>query len=246
MKKQLYILASMAALLSMSACDAISYEGEYSKDGYYNTKPRVYFETTDSVKICSFSLDESSIETKTVMIPLKTIGKKAEYPMEIIFEVDPTSTAKEGQHYNTIAPVVLEKDSLVAYIKVEAIRKNLPTEEKGDHVLILHIKSTDKYETDKNFVSSVKIKFDDYLAKPEWWDTLFDGAGKAYYYGEYTREKYIKWLSYYNYNREALDQAIYGEDYSVWLFGSFREVYKYFIAHPELGQTFGEYAYILQ
>lgn len=242
MKKQLYTFACSAALLILSACDAISYEGEYSKDGYYNTKPRVYLETTDSVKTCSFSLDENTVETKTMMIPLKIMGKKAESPMEISLEVDPTSTAKEGQHYQSIAPVILEKDSLVAYIKVEAIPKNLPTVEQGNYFLILHIKPTDKYETDKNFVSSVKIKFDDYLAKPEWWDTLFDGVGKAYYYGEYTREKYTKWLSYYNYNREAMDLAIHAEDYTAWLYGSFREVYKYFTAHPELGQTFGPYA----
>lgn len=246
-RRTVRLLVALSSVAFLTACSAISYDGEHTEDGTYTGQPRVYLLATDTLAHCSFALDAPDVTTKTVRIPVQLMGYKPQTPLPITVTIDPASTAQQGTQYDALATVQFAPDSLRAWIEVQVQRNGLPNTEQGNYFLRLHLVSGSGYVVERDVPSTVTISMDDYLAKPEWWDTMFGGLFKTYYFGEYTREKYIKWLEQYNYDVARMEQEVspYNENYSAWLFGSFRKVYQYFAAHPELNQTFGTYAYTL-
>ena len=65
--------------LTGQACSGIDYDGEYSKEGYFEGGNQVYFDlqnTTDTLYNYSFGTQPTSVTTDTVNIKVKIAGVK--------------------------------------------------------------------------------------------------------------------------------------------------------------------------
>lgn len=226
-RKTIYLYITLLIGL-LTACDGITYEGDFTNDGTYQGLPRVYFNATDTMKTVSFGLDADTVKMKTLLVPVKLTGARRTQPMTVVLEVDPSSTAVQGKQYE-LGEVTFDKDSLTAYIKLTVLRSGLPSDEEGNYFVNLHLKSTAEYSVDSNnFSTSVKIKMNDYLAKPAWWDTFSEGVAKEYYYGEFTRIKYLKWLEYYGFDEKKMEISIIEDLGYNWIYTTLKSTYLYF------------------
>lgn len=237
MKKYLLFL-SLAVLLA--ACNGITYEGEFSKDGYYTARPVAYFLDADTFRLCTFAYEQSSVESKKYEIPIQFVGGFQPEDVPVKVTVDPASTAIKDKHYASVDVMLWKKGEMTATLQVTALRNSLSKEELDNIYLILNVEPTEEYRTDSGLPHQVKVQLADYLKKPDWWDNPNWEKVKEDYYGEFTNVKYLKWLEFYQYDEKELTDDLFSEKLT-WP-QTFKLVYNYFKEHPELNQVFGPLA----
>ena len=130
MAKHIILIANITAIImSLAACSGIDYNGEYSKDGFYNSENQVYFnfkEASDSIITYSFGVKVADTLTHTVYVPVTLAGKTKDQEQTFKVVVDGTSTAKEGVHFTALKSVYsIPANAMTAYVPVELLRKNL-------------------------------------------------------------------------------------------------------------------------
>ena len=210
MAKHIILIANITAIImSLAACSGIDYDGEYSKDGFYNSENQVYFnfkEASDSIITYSFGVKVADTLTHTVYVPVTLAGKTKDQEQTFKVVVDGTSTAK-----------------------VELLRKNLSGTQNDSIRLVLRIDSNSDLGTRFTQKNKVTIAFDNLLLRPDFWDIFESYWG----IGTYTKAKYTRLLSYYNGDPQEIEKALNDANLQGALYMHVVEVINYFTQHPD-------------
>ena len=216
------------------ACSGIDYDGEYSKEGYFEGGNQVFVDlknTTDTLYNYSFGTQPTSVTTDTVNVKVKIAGVKKSQPQHFKVVVDPSSSAKAGVHFVALDSILtVPADSLTASFPVVLMRQNLSETQNDNIRLILLLKPTDDLGT--RFPDKTKriIAFNNVLEKPDWWDMpLLSSMGLP----AYTPAKYRMLLSFYDSDANKLVKAIRNNRSWTELYRNIQKVVAYFRAHPE-------------
>ncbi len=233
-KTYIFALVATALITALSACSNIDYNGEYSKDGYYNTNNQVYFyykTAADSIINYSFSGKPDDTLTHTVYVPVRLAGKLIDKAQTFKVAVNGASTAKSGEHYSALAPEYsIPAGAMQAYLPIKLIRKNL-SEEKNDSIkLILNLIPTNDLGTRFSKNNKVTITFDNVLMRPDYWDVL-----ELWGIGTYSRAKHKMLLGFYNGDVKGIYDGVTNNPPEALykLYGYVVKIKEYFDAHPE-------------
>ncbi len=228
------ILLAIIAIILVS-CNAISYDKEYSKDGYFHSGSSIYFRTNeqaDTIITYSFGTKWIDVESNIVKVPVQILGMTSNKDLRFSVRVnEELSTAKEGINFNLESKsITLKKDSSLAYIPVELIRKGLATDKEGDMELVLELIDSKDVKVAQGLANRIHIKYNDYLEKPMWWDLWLP----YYKQGEFSRILYLKYLSFFDYDINKFNASL--GDFTGFLLIR-QKVKNYFDEHPEYGIT---------
>ena len=234
MAKHIILIANITAIImSLAACSGIDYNGEYSKDGFYNSENQVYFnfkEASDSIITYSFGVKVADTLTHTVYVPVTLAGKTKDQEQTFKVVVDGTSTAKEGVHFTALNSVYsIPANAMTAYVPVELLRKNLSGTQNDSIRLVLRIDSSSDLGTRFTQKNKVTIAFDNLLLRPDFWDIFESYWG----IGTYTKAKYTRLLSYYNGDPQEIEKALNDANLQGALYMHVVEVINYFTQHPD-------------
>lgn len=233
-------IITITAALFLS-CRQIDYQGEYSKDGFYQGSQSVYFyfaKQTDTLKRYSFGTDWVEHKRQIVKVPVRITGLPAKTPLTFKVTVDENaSSAKPNQHYTPFSgEFQIKPDYVNGYVEIEVWRDNLSSNEKTPVRLVLNLQNTAQLQAAFPDNRKVVVAIDDYLAEPYYW------VYYTYYWGPYSQIKYRKFLEYYNGDPKKLESALTTDFNGVSM--NFVKVYQFFKEHPEYNQVLPATLYI--
>uniref|UniRef100_A0AB33IX88 DUF4843 domain-containing protein n=2 Tax=unclassified Prevotella TaxID=2638335 RepID=A0AB33IX88_9BACT len=231
-----YLCVALAALMGMSACSNIDYDGEYSEDGYYTSPNQVYFyyaNANDTLLNYTFGPVSDTITSHRIDIPVRIAGKAMDRAQTFKVEVDAASTAKAGVHYTALpATFTIAANEVTGNIPVELLRKNLSSTASEGIKLVLRLVNSDDLGVRFGSSNKVTITFDNVLLRPNAvWDFMESYLG----IGPYTTAKYRKLLEYYNGDPAKIEEALSGLNLELYyeIIYHIQDVVAYFNAHPE-------------
>lgn len=229
-----HTLLACTALMGLAACSNIDYDGEYSKDGYYDSPNQVYFyyaNASDTLINYSFGVKPVDTLTHTVYIPVQLAGKMLDREQTFNVSVDAASTAKSGVHYVLSATSFnIPANEKRAYVPIQLLRTGL-SETKYDSIRVV-LRLVPSNDLGVRFAESnkVTVTFDNILMKPDFWEIMETYWGL----GPFTKNKYRKLLSYYDSDEDKIRKILTGTDTTAqgYLYMHVQEVVAYFAAHP--------------
>ena len=201
---------------------------ENGDSGFYDNVYRVYF-PKDSIRY-NFGDKPVELTSYTVNVPVEVLGLPADKEIIIKVSVDEkATTAPEGAYVAVPTEILIKKDSVLAYIPVELIRADIPSEKDTTFHIVLRLEPNDNFELGvKESLQSVVV-FSNFLAKPDWWIGLQD-----YCLGIFQKEKYQKMIELWG-GPITLDDFFFR---SAKIISVAQEMYYYFQEHPEYGMVF--------
>lgn len=166
----------------------------------------------------------------TVEVPVQILGQPAVEGMKIKVKVNPEKTTAEPEFYSSVpSEVMIAKDSITAYIPVELLREDIPSEKDTTFRITLVLEANEYFDLGIKESLETEITFSNYLGEPEWWIGLRD-----YCIGKYHPVKYQKLI-------EIWGGEVKLDDYfsrMTKLIEACKEMYEYFVEHPEYGMEF--------
>ena len=205
MKKQIYFIVAILLTVTMVSCqkELISYQGK--PDIYFNDPIAV---SADSIAI-SYGFTTAQDSVQKVIVDVTGALSSADRPYKL--EVDPSSTAVAGTHYDALPTSFFIKKNQVRdtlYIKFH----RTPDMLTSTPVLVLNLVPNDNFVTEmKNKVVNAttgktlsyiqyRILVNDIIAKPaRWLDS---------YFGTFTRKKLFLICNYLNISPAYLNAGI--------------------------------------
>lgn len=197
MKKSIYIVILAVLPLFFASCDKeidkfdnstnyIYFGIPFVQDQYgRDTKTRV-----DSLSH-SFAMDAIDVTTYTFRIAVNTIGlasaEDRNYTVKVLEnESNVTSDDWEATSIaNTIMKSGIISDTLDLVVKKSDALSN------GWRHIVLQLEANEHFLLGPDSLRTLKISFSNIVTPPSWWDT-WKG-----YFGEFNREKYVKWREIY-------------------------------------------------
>ncbi|MCR9011548.1 DUF4843 domain-containing protein [Gabonibacter chumensis] len=196
--------------------------------GFYDNVYRVYF-PEDSI-LYSFGDKPVEMTSYTVNVPVKILGLPAREGMKIRISVDGKATTAPAEAYRAIpTELSVKKDSVMAYVPVELIRANIPSESDTTFRIVLRLEPNEDFGLGVKESLQTVVVFGGFLAEPEWWRGMQD-----YFWGPFQKEKYQKMM-------EIWGGPISNDDFMrkmAKVVTVAKEMYDYFQAHPEYGMEF--------
>lgn len=228
MKKVFYtLLLPLLAALSLGACQSIEYDGEYSKDGYYESQNNVYFrftEQADTLRFYSFGALPLDTTKQVAEVSVNLSGIPLHRSQKYKVVIDSASTAKAGVHYEAFdLEREIPADSVRASIPITFLRDSLSSE-KDTVSLILHLEATSDLGINFPTANKVEIQVTNVLTEPQVWQYY------VYYFGQFERQKYLMLLSYYDSDENKLWGSIQNDANALFL--NFLKVYRTLQADP--------------
>lgn len=234
MRSIVLALSLLAGLSSLSSCRSVTYDGEWSKDGYYEQPRNVFFELDREANDQEYRLGTMPLAQTEVTLDFPLVhlsGPSSSSPLKYRIVVDPASTAKEGVHFAKLPEYFeLPADSIRGSFPITVLRSAFDTDgDKAETLeLILRLESTTDLRAKYGQSSTLRIRLSNYIKEPEWWEnfqTLF---------GPFTAAKYIKLLEDYDNDENKLVELLSAgdEDAFFLLFRSMKKVKDYFDALP--------------
>lgn len=204
------ITGCLAALSVMTSCNK-------EIEGYSSDTNFVYFdmpyvldqygrETTEREEqmTYSFELDDASVTSHTFKIPVNAssipTGQDRRYKVEVIAE-ETTATAEDWDAdclNNTVIKAGSVFDTL--YVKVNRTA-SLRSEWK---TIAFRIVPNEEFEVGYANLLTAKVTFSDQVEEPSWWPNW------QRYFGEYSREKFVKWREIYYYGADPNTETLGG------------------------------------
>lgn len=229
--KQIFVLG--LAMVTWQACSSIDYDGEYSKNGEYNAKNQVYFNienAADTLFDYSFGTRPTSMTTYTVNVRVMLAGRLKKEPQHFKVVADPSSTAKEGVHYQALdSDPVIPADSGSVVFPVVLMRENLSDTHNDSIRLTLRLVPTSDLDLRFPDKTKVSITYNNVLSKPSWWDSYL----RAYFgMPAYTPAKYRMLLSFYNSDPREIERSM-NRTGMAQLYRNVQKVIAYFRENPE-------------
>ena len=236
MKRYLTFLISLLLCgWTFSACNMISYPGEYKTDGFYDAERQAYFdfgkENKDTVAYVSFSLKPIEESEAVVEVPVRLVGTPSDHPISIGVEVvaDKTS-AQEGTQYEIVDKMVtFPKDSLKAFLRVRLLRAGVGEKAEDRKEIVLKLVDTKDLKVAFSDKNEFKIRFDNYFDTSAW-----EMQWNAYYspmLGEFNRTVFMKLLEFYHFDAAALEMDFWQPTMLTY----WAKTKKFFEDHPEYG-----------
>lgn len=225
----------VVSILGFTACNSIEYDGEYSKDGYYNADNQAYFyfeKPEDAKRSFLFTGKADNIQTYKLEIPIRMAGAFSEKPLDFEVEVDPISTAKSGIHYEALQKeyqIPAGKKEMI--LPITLIRKHLSEKHNDSIRLVIKLKPTKQLGVRFSELNKVTIDMDNSYTKPDFWGPLETYWGL----GAYHIAKHKKLLQLYNGDTKPIYDGLSGtnENAMYQLYYKVQDVIAYFKAHPE-------------
>lgn len=222
--RKLYALLIVFATCLFAGCD------ENGDRGYYEDMDRIYF-VKDSI-ICRLGEMQMGVETYTVQVPLKVLGRP--WSENRMFKVNVNrklTTAPEHIYTSLSSEFVVMKDSVNACIPIELLRDRIDPMVDTVYQIVLDLEVNDTFGFGVQEKLQSKVVFSNYLQEPDWWYAL-----EFVYWGAYRPEKYQKmmefWggpISFEEYTSRMIQVVLCG-----------KKMYDYFKLHPEFGMEFPE------
>jgi hypothetical protein len=196
MKKYHYILF-MCSLVFLSSCNK-------DIDSFDNSKNYIYFDVpfkvddygnktttrVDSIYY-SFALDDASITSHTFKIPINTISlpanKDRSYKVEVV--TDKTTAEDTDWDKTCLENTIVKAGSVFDTLLVKVNRTSILR--KAVRSITFRIVGNENFSEGYNNLLTAKISFSDVLDPPSWWSKW------QYIFGDYCREKYLKWREIY-------------------------------------------------
>lgn len=248
-------ILAFTALISHNSCkenDYMQFDVDYC--GIYFLEDSMHY---------SFSITPLETRTHTHIIPLQILGKPENFDREFkVITIDNTGNeqAQEGVQYNLPEKLIVQADSIHAYLPLELLRDGLAGDDATGYT---------KYELRLQLVESehfiptlsqkdqqVVVTFDNSIERPEWFDADGEKTWIVSRFGAWHPIKLIKFVEYFHTNLkenspstykkmvddygENLEHIPYGwpSDYSYTVIKYImKPMYDYFQDHPELGIT---------
>lgn len=144
----------------------------------------------------SFELDDASVTSYTFKIPVNAssipVDRDRRYKVEVVPE-ETTATADDWDA-DCLKHTVIKAGSVfdTVYVKVnrtESLRSEWKT-------IAFRIVSNEEFTEGYSNLLTAKVTFSDQVEQPEWW-TKWQS-----YFGEYCREKFVKWREIYYYGAD--------------------------------------------
>lgn len=225
--KTIFYLSLIFCLVLLGSCE------QNGDDGYYDNQYRIYF-PQDSIHY-SFGDKPVEMEHYTVRVPVNILGLPTREGMKLKVAVDgEKSTAPAGCYTPIPEEITVGGDSVVAYVPVELIRKEIPSETDTTFRLVLKLESNADFELGIRERLTATVTFGNFLAEPTWWVGLQD-----FFLGPYQKEKYQKLMELWG--GPISEDDFYME--SARIVSLSKEMYDYFQLHPEYGMIFPEYVF---
>lgn len=223
-----------ALLFTGQACSGIEYDGEYAKDGTYESQNQVYFDindASDTVYNYSFGTRPTTVTRDTVNVRVNLAGRTMSTPQHFIVSVDPSSSAQAGVHFVAIEQdQFIPADSIRMTLPVILLRQNLSETQNENIRLALRLEPTNELGTRYPDHNKVVITFDNVLEQPSWWNSqLLVSMGL----GDYTPAKYRMLLSFYDNNPRNIERAMTSSREITQLYRNIQQIIDYFRANPE-------------
>ena len=118
---------------------------ENGDSGFYDNVYRVYF-PKDSIRY-NFGDKPVELTSYTVNVPVEVLGLPADKEMSIKVSVDEkATTAPEGAYVAIPTEILIKKDSVLAYVPVELIRADIPSEKDTTFHIVLRLEPNDNFE----------------------------------------------------------------------------------------------------
>lgn len=197
-KNKIIILASLAVLFLLSACNQAIDDFDTQKENF------IYFDmpfmlndfgkpTTDrnTIMFYSFDLDELSVKEHIFKVPINIIGMPTDndraYKVEVV--TDKTTATDADWDKSAINNLTVKGGAIrdTIYLKVNRT-PILKTEEK---TIVLRMIPTDNFSLGYTNLLEITINFSDQLIPPVWWNKWIRILG------DFSREKYNKWKEIY-------------------------------------------------
>ncbi len=215
-----------------ASCNAITYEGDYSKEGFYQgpkdgVEQQIYFVKegrADSITY-SFGTKPESLLKDTIQVPVRITGFKAKKKMSFKVSVDhEKSTAVENVNYKALEnQFVVLPDSVNAFIPVILYREGLSQEANMALKIVMRLEGTADLGIAFADGAQMSIVFDNEVQKPVIWQYLEP------YLGPFTPKKFLKMLELY----DGDSKTWYESPYTPAWFATYGKLYTYFKNHPE-------------
>lgn len=191
------IFVPMFALVLLAACNQDIDQFDNGENYIYFNMPFVsdqYGRPTttrlDSLAY-SFALDDYAITSYTFKIPVNTVGlafpDDRSYRVEVIADSSTATPAEWNQQ--AIEQPVIKGGRLTDTLYITVNRTEILQTEW--HHLIFRLLPNDQFRMGDRQLLTAKISFSDILQPPGWW-TKWQGV-----FGEFCREKFIKWQEIY-------------------------------------------------
>lgn len=236
MKYTIKPLLGALSLIGLLSCNGIDYEGTYNEGFAREAQARqVYFHyptQQDTLVSHSFSFEPINKLEHTVELPVRVAGPVSTAPLSYrVSVVKEKTTAVEGKHYIALEEKYsISKGEVESKLPVRVLRSALV----GDEVIKLVLRLEPSEDLGVAFASSREIRVDITNNIPQgikdYWNNYMSAG---YGLGPYSDAKFLKLLEYYDSKLEKLNEGLARPDFVL----SVEKLYKYFKAHPELGQN---------
>lgn len=170
MRNFVYVLLSLAMLMSCAKDEIMLFEGQDAMSIYVGQ-----YEADSTVYSFAYSLPDLTKDTVFIKIRVQGAAKAVDRKVEMTAVAG--STAVEGQDY-ILPEFIFPADSVEALYPVVLLRSEaLKSETK---TLLVAIKANSDFESgalgqergNSYSIASYKIRFNDYLVKPTYWNEL--------------------------------------------------------------------------
>lgn len=196
--KRTIIFLSLLAAIALPACQRdIQGLDDQKAYIYFNMmKIRLYqgqtlYSNVDSLYY-SFALDEPSVTTAEIKVPVNIIGVAAdrdrEYKVEVV--ADKTTASDDDWDKGSIATTVIRAGQLGDTLAVR-VKRTEATKTQWKQI-VLRVAASDDFQVGYRNMVEAKLSFTSILAPPDWWDDW------KWVFGDFQREKFLKWQEIYH------------------------------------------------
>lgn len=168
---------------------------ERSDSYIYFDAPYISAQKLDTMEY-SFALDDIEVTNYTFKIPVKVAGFpfSVDRTFKVILDEEKSNVTDSDWDKTSIENCVIKNgivfDTLCVVVKRNAILK---TEKR---IISLDLSANENFELGDTTHLRVNLQFSDILLSPDWWNpALKDGFYQ--YFGDFCREKFVKWQEIY-------------------------------------------------
>lgn len=149
----------------------------------------------------SFALEDIDINSYTFKIPVNVAGFpfNSDRTYDVVLDEKSSNVTDGDWERASIENPVIKSGKVFDTLYVKVKRSEILKNEKK--TISLYLNSNENFELGDTTQLKANLKFSDMLLLPKWWNPNEKG-NYAKYFGEFCREKYVKWQEIYYYGAD--------------------------------------------